>query len=201
MYSGALAAERRDQRSLHLRVRAMVGAADHVRDLEVEIVDRGRELIGRRAVRAQERRLPESERALRRRARRSGAPPRGAARSARSGSSGPSSHAMPSHSRSAAIASAPPSTFRAASVSSIRSRKAPPCSSAKRRFATALSAPPRWSDPVGLGAKRTRTMRARYTGACDGSRRHAIVPAGIVLRGLWMPRAFTVFTPRFPPSE
>src|SRR5205085_5786471 len=33
----------------------------------------------------------------------------------------------------------------------------PPCSSAKPRFATAVSAFPRCSDPVGLGAKRTRT--------------------------------------------
>src|SRR5712691_10293782 len=59
------------------------------------------------------------------------------------------------------IASAPPSTLRAGSVSSIRRRKVPPCSSAKLRFATALRAPPRCSDPVGLGAKRTRTTFER----------------------------------------
>ena len=37
----------------------------------------------------------------------------------------------------------------------------PPCSSAYVRLATALSALPRWSDPVGLGAKRTRTGSSR----------------------------------------
>ena len=43
----------------------MVGAANDVRDLEVEIVDRRRELIGRRAVGTQQRQLPEPKRALR----------------------------------------------------------------------------------------------------------------------------------------
>src|SRR5437762_13415853 len=42
--------------------------------------------------------------------------------------------------------------FRVASVSSIRSRNQSP----KSRFATAVRALPTWSDPVGLGAKRTR---------------------------------------------
>src|SRR5688500_7583982 len=70
---------------------------------------------------------------------------------------GPSSQPTPSHSSSLRISSSDPDTTRAGSVSSIRRTKAPPWSSAKRRFATAVSAPPRWSDPVGLGAKRTRT--------------------------------------------
>ena len=60
----------------------------------------------------------------------------------------------PSHSRSARIASSPPSTFRAGSVSSIRSSMKSP----SRRLMTALSALPTCSDPVGLGAKRTRRM-------------------------------------------
>ena len=59
-----LAAERADERRLQLRVRAMVGAADDVRDLEVEVVDCRGELVGRRAVGAQERRLAEAKRAL-----------------------------------------------------------------------------------------------------------------------------------------
>src|SRR5919201_5688475 len=67
---------------------------------------------------------------------------------------GPSSHSIPSHSRSRRIASSPPGTLRAGSVSSIRSRS----QSAIRRAAAALSALPRWSEPVGLGAKRARTI-------------------------------------------
>src|SRR5512133_3977745 len=46
--------------------------------------------------------------------------------------------------------------LRAASVSSIRSRYQSP----KSRLATALNALPTWSDPVGLGAKRTLFMPA-----------------------------------------
>jgi A/G-specific adenine glycosylase len=49
-------------------------------------------------------------------------------------------------------------SVRMASVSSLRSNIAPPRSSAKRRFATAVSALPTCSDPVGLGANRTRTI-------------------------------------------
>ena len=60
-----LAAERADQRRLQLCVRAVVRAADHVRDLEVEVVHCGRELIRRRAVRTQQGRLSEAERAVR----------------------------------------------------------------------------------------------------------------------------------------
>ena len=59
-----LAAERADQLRLQLGVRAMVGAADDVRDLEVEIVDGAGKLVGRRAVGAQQRGLPEPERAF-----------------------------------------------------------------------------------------------------------------------------------------
>ena len=67
---------------------------------------------------------------------------------------GPSSQASPSHSRSRNSASSPPETLRAGSVSSIRSSDQPP----SERFATALSAFPTWSEPVGLGAKRVRLM-------------------------------------------
>ena len=147
MYSGGSAPSARMSAGLQLRVRAVVGAADHVRDLEVEVVDGGRELVRRRAVGAQERRLAEAQRAL-------GVgladQVRGLAVAhvrARSAAPAPRPRRRPSHSRSATIASAPPSTLRAASVSSIRSRSDPPCSSAKRRFATALSALPRCSEP------------------------------------------------------
>ena len=67
---------------------------------------------------------------------------------------GPSSHSIPSQRRSATISSTAPSTPRPTSVSSIRSRSQSP----RRRFATAERALPRWSEPVGLGAKRTRTL-------------------------------------------
>ena len=73
---------------------------------------------------------------------------------------GPSSHADPEPGEIGA--GSPPhlqARVRSGSVSSIRSTSAPPCSSANVRLATALSAFPRWSDPVGLGAKRTRTGR------------------------------------------
>ena len=154
---GRLAAERADQLRLELGVRAMVGAANDVRDLEVEVVDRARELVRRRAVRAQQRRLPEAQRALgvrlADRVRRLAMAHEPLALAQR-----PLVPADAEPVEVATIASAPPSTLRAASVSSIRSRNRPPCSSAKRRFATALSALPRCSDPVGLGAKRTLTI-------------------------------------------
>ena len=59
-----LGPERANERGLELRVRAVVGAADDLRDLEVGVVDRRRELIRRRAIRPQERRLPEAQRSL-----------------------------------------------------------------------------------------------------------------------------------------
>src|SRR5918992_808375 len=71
---------------------------------------------------------------------------------------GPSSHSTLSQRRSSRIACSPPGTFRAGSVSSIRSSIQSP----KRRFATALSAFPTWSDPVGLGSNgpaRQRPMK------------------------------------------
>ena len=62
---GRLGSERADQLRLELGVRAMVGAADHVRDREVDVVDCARELIRGRAVGAQQRRAAEANRALR----------------------------------------------------------------------------------------------------------------------------------------
>src|SRR5581483_10109225 len=64
---------------------------------------------------------------------------------------GPSSQAIPSQRRSSRIASSPPGTLPAGSVSSIRSSIVPP----KLRLATAPSALPMCNEPVGLGAKRT----------------------------------------------
>src|SRR5437588_8547568 len=65
---------------------------------------------------------------------------------------GPSSPSTPSHWRSPRISSSPPGTFRAGSVSAIRSSIQSPSA----RFATALRAFPTCKEPVGLGAKRTR---------------------------------------------
>ena len=59
-----LGPERADQLALYQRVGTMVGAADHVRDPEVDLVHRGRELVGRRPVRAEQRHAPVSHRAL-----------------------------------------------------------------------------------------------------------------------------------------
>ena len=64
MNSGGSRAERANELRLQLGVRAMVAAADDVRDLEVDVVDRARELVRRRAVGAQQRRPPEAQRAL-----------------------------------------------------------------------------------------------------------------------------------------
>ncbi len=49
--------------------------------------------------------------------------------------------------------------LRAASVSSIRRTKTPPCCRAVAQLYSAERAPPTWNMPVGLGAKRTRTGR------------------------------------------
>ena len=59
-----LEAERAGELALELGVRAVVGAADHVRDLEVVVVDDARQMVGRAAVRAQERRPPEADGAV-----------------------------------------------------------------------------------------------------------------------------------------
>ena len=84
---------------------------------KLDVVDDARELVRRRPVLAQERDPAEPVAAERARRRRGSAP------GARSAGPGPSSHATPSHSRSRRISSSPPGTFRAGSVSSIRSRK------------------------------------------------------------------------------
>ena len=62
---GQLTAERARDPPLELLVRTMVGAADHVRDPEVEVVGDGRELVRRRPVRTEQRHAAEAERAVR----------------------------------------------------------------------------------------------------------------------------------------
>ena len=59
-----LEAERAREPLLELGVRAVVGTADHVRDLEVVVVDDAREVIRRAAVRPEERRAPEADGAV-----------------------------------------------------------------------------------------------------------------------------------------
>src|SRR3990170_1552345 len=49
---------------------------------------------------------------------------------------------------------------RSRSVSSTRTMKRPPKCRAKSQFSSAVRAAPRWRDPVGLGAKRTRGSRS-----------------------------------------
>ena len=194
-----LGAERADERRLQLGVRAMVGAADDVRDLEVEVVDRAT----RADTSACRRRRSSVVWPKRSAPSASGSPIRCAAsrwRTKRSlWRSGPSSQPTPSHSRSATIASAPPSTLRAGSVSSIRSRK---------RAAVLVG-----EAPVRDRAQRAAEMqRARRAGReahadhartlhrrCDGSHRTPS-PVGIVSRTMDATRVHG-FTPRFPPSS
>ncbi len=59
------------------------------------------------------------------------------------------------------------------SVSSMRRISTPASASAKRRLATAVSAFPRWSEPVGLGANRTRTFTRRRSRRARAARRPA----------------------------
>ena len=155
------AAERVRDPPLNLLVRPVVGAADDVGDTELEIVgdggraDTSRFHPGGQASSPPRRTEPSSSCTA---PCSSARPIASAYRADRSlCRSGPSSHATPSQPRSSRIASSPPGTLRAGSVSSIRRTRTPPRASAKARLATALSALPRWSDPVGLGAKRTRT--------------------------------------------
>ena len=56
---GRRRAERLEQAAVQLLVRAMVEAAHDVRDPEVDVVDDAREVVGRGAVLAEERRAPE----------------------------------------------------------------------------------------------------------------------------------------------
>ena len=124
----------------------------HVGDAEVDVVDDARELVGRAAVLAQELDALEALAAGRR-------PPRGSARARSLCRTGPSSQAIPSQTRSSRIASSPPATFRAGSVSSIRrSIRRRRCGSRPRP-----SALPMWSEPVGLGAKISPTSSATET--------------------------------------
>ena len=142
---GRLGAERARELRVQRLVRPVVVPADHVRDPEVDVVhDRG-ELVGGAAVLPHERH--------RRRAGRAellGRLP--VALSALGLAHRPVVPLDPEPRRSSTIASSPPGTFRAGSVSSIRKSIQSP----KPRFATAESALPMCSVPVGLGAKRTR---------------------------------------------
>ena len=120
----AARAERAVQRARAARsFGAVVGAADHVRDPEVDVVDDARELVRRRAVVAQERRTAESKRAS------ASGSPIGAASRCRSCALAlahrPFVPADPEPLEVVEDRLAPPSTFRAASVSSIRSSRRP----------------------------------------------------------------------------
>ena len=117
-------------------------------------------------------------------------PPRGSGRSARSGAPGP----RPSRSRASAgrrrIPASSSGRDRSVSVSSMRSSSVPPCDRANSALSSAVSALPRCSDPVGLGAKRTWTdtasVRARPSAA--GRARAGRARAGSSTRrpGFWL---------------
>ncbi len=152
---GRLGPERARDLNLELRARQEVLAADDVCDPEVEIVDDGGELVGRPAVGADERGASEAQGAL-------GVGGSDLARGLQMplGSVAlPERPLVPADPEPLEVAEdllLGPGTARATSVSSIRRTRTPPRSSANRRLITAVSAPPRCSEPVGLGAKRTR---------------------------------------------
>ena len=127
-------------------VRPVVVPADHVRDPEVDVVHHARQVIGGRAVLANEGRAVEALAEL-----------RGGLELAFAAVALPDGSLLPLEPEPLEVAQQlllPPGTLRAGSVSSIRSSSQSP----NARLATALSAFPTWSDPVGLGAKRTRFM-------------------------------------------
>ena len=147
-----------EELALERLVVAVVAAADDVRDPEVDVVDDARKVVGGRAVRAQERAAAKEQRAglvgLGRR--RSRQPPPGACLPGRSAAAAP----RPTSRRASAGPRRSRRRRRARrglrSVSSIRSRNQSP----RRRFASADSALPRCSEPVGEGAKRVRAHTA-----------------------------------------
>ena len=143
---------------LQLGVRTVVAAAEDVRDIR----NRDRRLPSRAGTSGSpsvaERGAAEAEGAFGARLAERMRRPRGAAHTARSAAPDPRPSRCPSQSRSAEVSLAPPSTLRVGSCHRCSSSR-PSCSSAKRRLATALSALPRWSEPVGLGAKRTLAIR------------------------------------------
>ena len=181
------------QRELARGVGQVVLAADDVRDLHQRVVDGGGELVGGRAVRAQDHEvLDRADRdadvaagrvvdddVLGRRAEAGSRRPRGTrgprapgarrargrSASARTAGTGRTGRPRRAPRRTAARATPRPGGWCArsagwsapASVSSTRSTNSPPARRANRKFATAVSALPRWSAPVGEGAKRTRT--------------------------------------------
>ena len=173
---GQLAAERARDALLNLHVRPVVRSANHVRDLEVEIVDDGRELVGRAAVATQQRGAGAGEPhravvvALRATA---------LERACRCCRVDLTARALPNRPfveldvEPGQIAEDRVLTTLRPFVSDPCRRSAaastPPFTSAKRRFATAVSALPRCSEPVGLGAKRTRTgTHYASIGMCPG---------------------------------
>ena len=140
--------ERLVEATMEILVGPVVVAPVHVRDPEVGVVDHAREMVGRGAVLAEKRDAVEAVRS----------DPLGR---------------LPVAVLAGALANRPlvpgdpeprevvedrlvslPRYFRAGSVSSIRSSIQSPA----RRLMTALRALPTWSEPVGLGAKRTRTI-------------------------------------------
>ena len=147
-------------------VGTVVGASDDVRDPHLQVVGDRRELVGGGAVRPDECHAVQPERAVGVAHRASLSlgdvvPQPHGLRLARSAAPAPGPTQCRATRDRPRVASSPPSRRRAASVSSIRNVRVPPRASANRRFATAVSALPRCSDPVGLGAKRTRTVTAR----------------------------------------
>src|SRR5262245_24139848 len=67
---------------------------------------------------------------------------------------------MPSQRKSSSTARSDSAVERSRSVSSTRSAMTPPCPRANSQLKSAVRAPPMCREPVGLGAKRTRTTES-----------------------------------------
>ena len=143
-----LVPERAMERGVQRLVRPVIGTSDDVRDPEVEVVDDARQVERRRAVVAPEHHALEA-------LRQPGFP--GRLQMALGARALPRRPVVPDDPEPAQIvehALLAAGDISPGSVSSMRSSSQSP----KSLFATALRAFPTWSEPVGLGAKRTRFM-------------------------------------------
>ena len=151
--SGGVAPERLEQPPVERLVRPVVVAADDVRDPEVDVVHDAREVVGRRAVLAHERDAVEALAELRARLEVPFSPLALAHRPFVPGEPEPLEVAQQRLLPARHVA-------RRIGVVDPQQQTSPP----SERFATALSALPTWSEPVGLGAKRLLTMRENLHG-------------------------------------
>ena len=179
---GELCSESAGDAPLHRLVRTMVRPPDHMRDAEVEVVGNRGELVGRRPVGTQERHAVEPERAVRvahgaslplRRRSRLGVDLRALALAHRPFVPGDAEPVEVGHDRLDATRRRRASRrCRRSSTRACRRGRSRSDGSPRRSCAF-----PRCSEPVGLGANRTRTfMRRRGRGVGRGRTRAGRIP-------------------------